>query len=165
MLKTILPTLAILALPTAAVAQTARPCISVAENEAVVSYILPSLVTKIAAKCGTNAPYLARQGKRLAASLIANSDAAWTPARVAAARVTSQTVPADGAGGRIAKAAVGPALADGIAGGFNAKACATTDRLMEQLAPLPTENLAGVLALFLELGIADNDKVPYRVCR
>lgn len=165
MLKTVLPALVILALPSVAVAQTARPCISVAENEAVVGYILPSLVTKLASRCGAGAPYLRANGARVAATLQANSDTRWAAARVAAQRVSGNAIPATGAGGRIAQAALGPALADGIAGGFETKNCAVTDRMMEQLAPLPAENLAGVLALFLEVGIAENDKVPYRVCR
>ena len=38
------------------------------------------------------------------------------------------------------------------------------DRLLAELAPLPPENLAGVMALFLEIGIAENEDVPFRVC-
>ena len=157
--------LAALALPAAAVAQTARPCVSVAENEAVVGYILPSLVTRLTARCGTATPYLRANGPRLSNALRPNSDASWTAARVAAERVSGKAIPTTGTGGRIAQAALGPALADGIAGGFETGNCGTVDRLMTQLAPLPPRNLSAVLALFLELGIAENDQVPYRVCR
>lgn len=165
--KTLVPALALLTLPTAAVAQTQaqRPCISAAENEAVVGYILPSLVTALATKCGTGAGYLTANAARLSARLQPNSDTSWAAARGAAGRVTGNAIPADGALGRLAKTAIGPALADGIAGGFEAKNCATMDRLMEQLAPLPAKNLAGALALVVELGDADNAKLPYRVCR
>lgn len=165
MLKPVLPALALLALPTATVAQTTRPCISAAENEAVVGYILPSLVTKLAARCGTGAPWLRANGARVAASLSANSDASWGVARQAAGRVVGSPIPSDGAAGRIAQAAIGPALADGIAGAFETKNCATADRLIEQLSPLPPRNLAGALALVVELGVAENTQVPYRVCR
>ncbi len=157
--------LAALALPAAAVAQSARPCISTAENEAVVGYILPSLVTKLSARCAAAAPYLRGNGARIAATLQPNSEASWATARAAAERVGGRAIPSDGAAGAIARAALGPALADGIAGGFDPANCATVDRLMTQLAPLPARNLAAVLALFLELGIAENDRVPYRVCR
>ena len=157
--------LAATALPTAAIAQTPRPCVSVAENESVVGYILPSLVDKLATRCGAASPYLRANAPRLAAALQPGSEASWAAARVAAQRVSGQSIPSGGTAGRIAQAALGPALAEGIAGGFETKNCGAVDRLMAQLAPLPTKNLTAVMALFLELGLAENEKAPYRVCR
>ena len=159
--------LAALALPAAATAQVARPCVSEAESVAVMAYVLPALVTKLGDKCaptlGDDA-FLPREAGRLARDLREESTRAWPVARVAAERIGKREIPAGGIAGSIARSAVAPVAAEQIAAAFDVKDCRVADRLLADLAPLPPRRLASVMALFMELGVADNDKVPFRVC-
>lgn len=159
----------LLAANTAAVAQTpARDCISPAENEAVVAYVLPDLVAALQTRCGRSLPdnaFLKTRSTALQKKLEPQAERAWPRARTAAQRFAGTSLPVEGRFEGVAKAALAPAAALAIAQGFDGERCRIADRLLAELAPLPPENLAGVMALFLELGIADNDKVPFRVCR
>lgn len=153
---------------TAAAAQTnARPCITPAENEAVVAYVLPDLIAALETRCARSLPaksFLAARSDALERKLQPQADRAWPRARDAAQRFAGSNLPVDGRFENIAKAAIAPAAALAIARGFDAERCGIADRLLAELAPLPPANLAGVMALFLELGIAEWDDVPYRVC-
>ena len=158
----------LLAISSTAVAQTqARPCISAAENEAVVAYVMPDLIGAIENRCGRVLPadaFLGTGSAALQKRLQPQSDRAWPRARKAAQRITGTPMPVEGPLANIAKSALAPAAALSIAQGFDAERCRIADRLLAELAPLPPENLARVMALFLELGSATSEDVPFRVC-
>lgn len=158
----------LLAASTAAAAQApSRPCISPAENEAVVAYVLPDLVAALETRCGRTLPanaFLKTRSTALQKKLEPQADRAWPRARNAAQRFAGTNLPVEGRFEGVAKAALAPAAALAIAQGFDAERCRIADRLLAELAPLPPENLAGVMALFLELGIDENDDIPFRVC-
>ena len=154
-----------LALPTAA--QTPRPCISEAQSRATIAYIMPSLATELARKCAASLPegaYLTTRAARLASEWTPASERAWPLARGVVAKLGNIPIPPGSGAEQFAKTVVGPAAAGAIARDFDPKACAATDRLMAELEPLPPENVAGVLALFLELGAEQNKQLPFRVC-
>ena len=153
---------------TTAMAQTPqqRPCISPAENEALVAYVMPDLIDALESRCASSLPSRAFLGTRSAAlqkKLEPQADRAWPRARNAAQRFAGTRLPVDTRFESVAKAALAPA-ATLIARGFDGDQCRMADRLLAELAPLPPENLAGVMALFLEIGIAENEDVPFRVC-
>lgn len=159
---------AMLALPVAASAQTSRPCVTPDQNEAVTAYVMPSLATEMARKCtptiGANA-YLATNAQRLAQKWQPGADRAWPTARGVVTKLGNiPLVPGSGGDG-FAKMVLAPALAGKIAFEMDAQACAVTDRLLQQLEPLPAQNLASVLALVLEVGADSQAQMPYRVCR
>lgn len=158
----------LLAISSTAAAQTqARPCITAAENEAVVAYVMPDLIGALENRCGRVLPADAFLGPRSAAlqkRLKPQSDRAWPRARKAAQRITGTPMPVEGPLANIAKSALAPAAALSIAQSFDAERCRIADRLLAELAPLPPENLARVMALFLELGSATSEDVPFRVC-
>ena len=168
MSKPVAVALAFLALPGVAFAQTERRCISPDENEAVTGYIMPALVTELGKKCAPQlgaGSWLGANGAELQRRLQPVADGAWPQARLAAERVGGNPIPGEGTAGEVARAALAPVAAAGIAAGFDANGCRLADRLLGELAPLPPENLVGVMALFLELGIAENPEVPFMVCR
>ena len=127
----------------------------------------PELIGALETRCGPSLPANAFLGSRSAAlqkKLEPQAERAWPRARNAAQRLAGTSLPVNGRFEGVAKAAIAPAAATMIARGFDAERCRIADRLLAELAPLPPANLAGVMALFLELGIAENEDVPFRVC-
>ena len=161
---------AMLAFPAAATAQTAssRPCITPDQNEAVTAYVMPSLAIEMARKCapviGANA-YLVTNAPRLSQKWQAGADRAWPTARTVVTKLAGIPLAPGSGGDGFAKMVLAPALAGKIAYEMDAQACAVTDRLLQQLEPLPAKNLASVLALMLEVGAGQQAEIPYRVCR
>ncbi|NCP17834.1 MAG: hypothetical protein GW855_01585 [Erythrobacter sp.] len=168
MIRTIAAVACLLAAGSSATAQTpARPCISPDENEALVAYVMPELIGALELRCARSLPPGAFLGSRSAAlqsRLKPQSEKAWPRARKVAQRFAGPSIPIDGPFENIAKVALAPAAATMIARGFDAEQCRVADRLLAELAPLPPANLARVMALFLELGSAVNEDVPFRVC-
>lgn len=152
---------ATLALPLSASAQT--NCISRAESQAVVAHLMPNLIQSVGNHCAgviSGYTYLGAQGPALAQNLTPLSRRAWPAARDALERQSGNRLP-DNEGilniGRVA-------ITDGIARGMDRNACQVVDQLVEQLAPLPPENLSNVFALFLEAGINNDPNSALRVC-
>lgn len=168
MLRQIAAACCLLASATTAAAQTdTRPCISSAENEALVAYVMPELVASLESRCAKVLPANAFLGTRSAAlqqRLKPQAEKAWPRAKKVTMRFVGFGMPVDGPFEAVAKAAMARSAATMIAQGFDAEQCRIADRLLAELAPLPPENLARVMALFLEVGSAANDRVPFRVC-
>lgn len=169
MIRSLAAAVCMFAASTTAMAQTPqpRPCITPAENEALVAYVMPDLIDALESRCASSLPSRTFLGTRSAAlqkKLEPQADRAWPRARNAAQRFAGTRLPADTRFESVAKAALAPAAATLIARGFDGDQCRMADRLLAELAPLPPENLAGVMALFLEIGIAENQDVPFRVC-
>ena len=158
----------LLAASTTAIAQTqSRPCITPAENEAVVAYVMPDLIGALETRCARALPADAFLGKRSAAlkkKLEPASHRAWPRAKKPVQGFVGLNTPISGPFESVARSALAPAAATMIAQGFDAEQCRIADRLLAELAPLPPENLTRVMALFLELGSMQSDKVPFRVC-
>ncbi len=152
--------LAIAAMPATALAQ--QKCMSRAESRAVVAHLMPDLVASAATRCGRSgsAPYLAANGTRLAERMTPLSRRN-APAAIRALEKQSGTkLPDNELILRLGRAAI----ADGVTREMDADACTMVDRLLEQLAPLPPENLANVFALFLEAGATNAKKSPITIC-
>ncbi len=158
----------LLAASTTAFAQTqSKPCITPAENEAVVAYVMPDLIGALETRCARALPadaFLATRSAALQRKLQPTSEKAWPRAKKSVQRFVGLRIPIDGPFESAAKAALAPAAATLIAQSFDAEQCRVADRLLAELAPLPPENLARVMALFLELGSAQTDEVPFRIC-
>ena len=123
----------LLAVGSTASAQTqARPCITAAENEAVVAYVMPDLIGALENRCGRVLPadaFLGTQSGALKGKLQPQSDRAWPKARKAAQRITGTPMPVEGPLANIAKKALAPTAALSIAQGFDAERCRIADRL------------------------------------
>ena len=168
MIRTTAAAACLFAASTTAVAQSdTRPCLTRAENEAVVAYVLPELIGALENRCAstlTARAFLGTRSAALRAKLEPQAQKAWPRARNAAQRVVGSNLPVDGPFEGVAKKALAPALANVMAQNFDAERCRIADRLLAELAPLPPENLAGAMALFLEIGLAERDDAPVRVC-
>lgn len=162
MLRVTLAGLAAFCMPATAIAQQAK-CVSRAESRAVVANLMPALLTSAAQHCGpqlSGASYLANNAPRLAQRLAPHGEAAWPAARTAIEKLGGNPLPDNPALIELGR----QALATGIAGKMDAKACMGIDALAEQLAPLPPANFANVFALFLEMGVNADRKSAIKVC-
>ena len=162
MMRTIFAGFAALALPAAAVGQEAK-CVSRAESRAVVANLMPALLTSAAQRCGPQLgarSYLAANAPRLAQRMTAHGNASWPVAQRAIEIIGGNALPDNPALIEFGR----QALATGIAAKMDAQACTAIDALAEQIAPLPPENFANVLALFLEMGVNADRKAAIKVC-
>jgi len=168
MIRSAAAAVCLFAASTTAMAQTQeRPCISPAQNEALVAYALPNLIGALETRCARSLPGTAFLGTRSTAlqkKLEPQAERAWPRARDTAQKLAGTRLPVDSRFESVARAALAPAAAAMIARSFDAERCRIADRLLAELAPLPPENLAGVMALFVELGIEENAEVPFKVC-
>lgn len=160
-LATAVAALAVGAMPASAVAQ--ERCITRAENRAVVSHLMPNLIDSVSVKCARSlggGSFLAQNGDMLASDLEPLSRQSWPAAKTALERQSGNPLPDNEAILDFGR----KAIADGVANGMNAESCNVVDQLMEQLAPLPPENMANVFALFLEAGLNSNEDSQLKVC-
>lgn len=144
-------------------AQAQRLCITPDQNRAFVASMLPDLMNQAARRCspmiGADA-YLSQQSAALAERFRPSSLAAQSSAVGLIERITGQDLPNDPqviATGRMF-------LAASIASNLDKQQCQIVSRLSAELAPLPPGNFVGVFALFLEVGLGQQDTLPFRVC-
>ncbi|HEX7753382.1 MAG TPA: hypothetical protein VF440_13400 [Novosphingobium sp.] len=151
--------IALTALP--GMAQAAEPpCLTAAEFTDLASYGLPSVITGATQRCAAALPagaWLLRNGGQLSARYAASKAAAWPGAKAAFLKMSS-------AGGQEASGLIKglpdttlQAMLDGVIEGMVGQRlptarCATVDRVVRLLAPLPPENTAELIALAAGLG-------------
>lgn len=150
----------LLAAPQVAAAQAGAPCLTAREFTALSTYALPSVIAGTTRACATTLPasaYLRRSGVELAQRYAAGKPKAWPEAKAAFLKMASAkdqgsaqlfaTMP-DDALQQIADAA----FAGIVTGQVKPDSCATIDRVVSLLAPLPAENTAELIALAAGLG-------------
>lgn len=143
------------------VAAAAEPvCLTAREFTALSTYALPSVIGGTARACSAALPasaFLRRSGGELAARYGAGRDRAWPEAKAAFLKMTAERDPGavqlfagmpDDSLQQIADAA----FAGIVAGQVKPDSCATIDRVVALLAPLPAENTAELIALAAGLG-------------
>ena len=137
-------------------------CISRADSQAVVAYLMPDLVDRAAKRCAPllGQSYLGDRGGALAERMSPLSRAAWPDARRALERQSGTSLPDGGILVDIGRAAI----ADGITQELDRESCEVLDQMLIHLEPLPPENLANVFALFLEAGMNNDPDAALRVC-
>lgn len=161
---------ALLAFP--GVAQAAEPpCLTVREFTALATYGLPSVISGVTQRCAPSLPagaWLPRNGAPLASRYAAAKPAAWPGARAAFMKL--------GASGNSDTAAMFRKLpdtslqpmVDGLIEGLIGQQiapekCATIDRVVRLLSPLPPENTAELIALAAGLGSEKGGKTANKL--
>ena len=145
-----------------ALASAQGSCISRAESQAVVAYLMPDLVDQAAKRCAPllGPSYLGERGGALADRMTPLSRAAWPDAKRALERQSGTALPDGGILVDIGRVAI----AEGIVRELDGESCAVLDPMLAHLDPLPPENLANVFALFLEAGMNGDPDSDLRVC-
>lgn len=143
----------------AAAAESAAPCLTPAEFTSLSSYALPSVITGVAQQCTQTLPgeaYLTRSGSQLAQRYAARKAASWPGAKAAFMKFSGSNAEAAQLFKAMPDESLQPLL-DGIITSMIATKlpttqCATIDRFVSLLAPLPPENTAELIALAAGLG-------------
>jgi hypothetical protein len=143
-----------LALPSAAIAQTPR-CIPQDQVAALVTFALPTLVERLAHRCGPALPpnaYLTSNALALADRYRPDAAAAWPVARRAIGdlfrQFLGQPMPAD-MNSDLIRALAEPALGELLAKQVSPRDCATADQVVTSAAALPGRDFGRLAALAL----------------
>lgn len=163
--------LGVVALPTVAVAQAAaKPCITPAEAQALVAFLLPDALSSISDQCRPALPadaVLTRSGKLLAQRYRPDSDAAWPLAKQAFGRMSDAAIVKlldDATLKKLVAAGIGAELAKK----FKTNDCGTVDRFVTALEPLPPKNMALLLGALIEVGARASSQsgkdAPFNIC-
>lgn len=130
---------------TAGVQAAPKDCLAPAEAEALVIVLLPNLATAIGQRCTATLPANATLRGGLA-PLVAR----WRADAAGSAALAATAVGKLGGGGTEAAdnaealAMMSGSLTADVARSINPKTCVDVDRIVANLAPLPTRNLAGL---------------------
>lgn len=145
----------------ATAAQAAAPatvCVSPREAEAVVATVAPDLIRLTASMCAPSLPagaYLRRPADRLAAKYAVGGDGAWPIARAALGKL----LPPDSAQmlqNDFARPLVGSLLAPLLVKDLKPADCASIDRLLSLVDPLPAQNTISLIVTVAELAQRKN---------
>lgn len=143
-----------------AAASAPAPCLTAREFTALSTYALPSVIGGTAKACAAVLPadgYLRNHGDQLAQRYATGKAKVWPEARAAFLKMSAAGSPdtADLFGAmpdenlqQVADAAI----AGIVTGKVKPGSCATIDRMVALLAPLPAENTAELIAVLAGLG-------------
>ena len=146
---------AALFLPATAQAEEMSP----AAVQAAVRYSLPHLLSGVRASCGPKLSangYLATQGDALLARFSQGSEAAWPAAKTALMQLGAKEEKGMGAMlGKMPDSALKPfvdaTISSMVATKIKPAQCGDVERGIELLAPLPPENVAGLVGFIFEM--------------
>ena len=147
-----------LAMVAAPAQEAPRPCVTRAQLEDLALFVLPPMLDALATKCTPSLPagaYLLNGGRTLSTSLAAESRGSWAGANTALGIVAEGKMP-----GELSEETARGLVRDLSGSELKLKTedCARINRLAELLSPLPPRNLAAVLSLVAEIGLAGGGK-------
>ena len=148
-----------------AAAADAKPCLTEAEAQALISAVLPDVFQQVGRVCSSALPQQAmlRGGlPALVARYQAPADLAWPQALAAFAKIGGKDVA--GLDPRLLRPMVGPMLATTIADDIKPGDCPTINRAVELMAPLPPANTAGLVALLASAADKGKQDSPLPIC-
>ncbi len=164
-----------LALPGAAMGQTAAPCLTPAEAQAIVSFTLPDVIDGTAQKCAPvlgPSSFLAQSGADMASRYRPAADAAWPQARPGIRKFAGDKAPLldlmpDQAFKAFSAGLATTAVLMKVAPAF----CADLDRIFKAVAPLPPENMSMLVGILLDIAsrpqaqaAVAKAKTPFNIC-
>jgi hypothetical protein len=133
----------------------APPCIHPAEVEHAIKFAMPVVFEGLAEHCQASLPasaYLLTGGADLSKRLAAERTAHWEGMRAAFVRIAGAEKAGMFSADTVSSMARDLIRAEG-AKDLTAENCSTLDRALALLAPLPPENLAGLVTLAMEQGL------------
>ncbi len=136
------------------------PCLTAGEFTSLASYGLPSIINGVTRRCAATLPaeaWLLHNGAELSARYAEAKPQAWPGARAAFMKLGKSGTSDATEAFRILPDTTQQLMVDGLIEGMVGQQlpperCATVDRLVRLLAPLPPENTAELIALAAGLG-------------
>lgn len=168
MLRTLIVSALLFALPASASAQTASQCLSEDEASGLVIFALPATIKGLSRQCEKTLPAtstLVQGGPVMAARYQIDADKAWPVARRAIGKLTV-TALAEAMTDNGARTVASEIMESAIAQQIKPKDCDTVERIVDALEPLPARNLASLLLALVEAGSKRNpENSPFNLCR
>lgn len=161
--------LAIFALTHSAAAQAVQveKCLSVAQAEALVTYLLPTAVQASRSKCAASLPATAsllRENSQQLAKYRAASEGAWPQARSAVSVLAGEKLPPE-----IDDTLLRP-IADAmftqlIGEEIKPKDCSLIAKIYSDLEPMPSSNLASLAISIVQAATKNDEKQDIPICK
>jgi hypothetical protein len=145
---------------------TAPACMTDSEFKDVALFILPGVVDGAVSRCEASLPrdaYLLNGGRRLGERLAGESDTHRPGAVAAIAKFGTGKIP-EGVSNETFTSLVRDMAKTQLFKKIGADDCSRINEVAELLAPLPPENLIGVVALLARMGMAKDKTAPFRFC-
>jgi len=161
--------LAMLGLGQSAAAQAAEPtrCLSVAQAEALVTYLLPKTVDASRQKCSaslpTTSPLMVPNSERLAKYRLA-SETSWPQAKNAVKLLAGANFPTEMEDSLLRP--VADALFTQLIGQeIKPKDCTLIDKIYRDLAPMPSANLASLAVTIVQATTKEDKAQTIPICK
>ncbi|MCL6697504.1 hypothetical protein LZ496_01715 [Sphingomonas sp. NSE70-1] len=156
--------IACLALATAmgsASAAASKDCLSEVEGAAVMAAVLPDLIDGLRDKCAAHLPakaFLTSNADAMVGKFRVVADERWPTAKLAFARIAGQEDMADKLPDEYFKPMLGAMVGAELVKDVKADDCPAIDRVVENLSPLPAENVAALIGAILMLANDEKDQ-------
>jgi hypothetical protein len=155
-----------MAATTAQAAAEAQPCLTEAEAQSLITAVLPDVFQQVGRNCSAVLPENAtlRGGlPPLVARYQAPADLAWPQAMAAFGKIGGKDMAAIDP--KLLRPMMGPMIAGAIAQDIKPRDCATIDRAIGLMSPLPPANTAGLIVLLATVaGGKDKKDSPFSIC-
>jgi hypothetical protein len=142
------------------------PCVTKAEFRSLSLFVLPSVIEGAAARCEAHLPvdaYLLNGARRLANTVAREREIHKPGATAALARIAGGKVP-EGLSGDTIALLVTELTRSELLKNLDGKGCVDVDETATLLAPLPAENLVGLVGQLMRLGTRADKRPPFRIC-
>jgi hypothetical protein len=164
--------LAAVALPTHAIA--AESCVTAAEAQSIMTAVIPDVLDGVMKQCApslTSTGFFKKSGPGMVSRYRVSGDKAWPEARKAFFKMsgndksmaTLNALPDD-----MVKGLISIGIASAMADDIKPTDCPKVERVVEALAPLPPENTATLIGVFMEMGASRSadSKSPkgFKIC-
>lgn len=152
---TLAAALTVVALPSGAIAQNSAKCLSPAEAQSLITVALPDIIGSIVDKCRPALPagsFVARSGADLLAKYKAGATTAWPSAKKALLKMVDvDAAMMNSLPDEALKGFFSAGVTQGVTRDVKAESCGDVDRVAAALAPLPPENTASLVTMFIEM--------------
>lgn len=145
----------------------AKPCVSPAEAEALVTVMLPGALRGLHTVCDMKVPadaYLITAGPALASRFEGAAHAAEPVAAKVVGRMAGlhNAMPTTAVAGYLSPLI--EAMVVDSKDKLNASACGKASRTLQLLDPLPVQNVTALVELLMELGLSRENDSPFTIC-
>lgn len=151
-----------------AMAADKTECVTEAESAAIFASLMPDLIDGLRDKCAAHLPanaFLVQNGNALIARYKAHADQRWPDAKLAFGRMTGESEMAAKLPDEFFRPMLGAMVGSELVEDVKTQDCAGANRVVENLAPLPPENIAAMMGAILGLAGKDGGKDAFQICK
>lgn len=145
----------------------AQGCLSVAQAEALVTYLLPTAVQASRGKCAASLPATAsllKENSEQLAKYRAASDGAWPQAKSAVSVLAGEKLP-PGIDDALLRPIADAMFTQLISEEIKPKNCSLIAKIYHDLEPMPSSNLASLAISIVQAATKDDKKQDIPICK